>query len=203
MKLRVTFYVIASLISASVITYLGSGYFRESDEKLSEPVQKEIPEDILPVEGNPKLTDEHNSPDTAQLSVLPKTKSDRKAVIKNESIENTKPEIKLIAYYFHPTARCQTCLNIENFTKEVIQTQFEKEVEDGMITFRALNIEDSVNEHYINDYSLQFSSLILAKFVNKKQTKWKNLEHVWKFANDKEQFFRYASIEIKGYLKEE
>jgi hypothetical protein len=152
------------------------------------------------VEGNPKLTYEDNLPDTSQLP--PKNKSDRKKVTKIESVEKTKPKVQLIAYYFHPTARCQTCLNIENFTKEVIETRFEKEVKGGMITFRALNIEDSVNEHYIEFYNLQFSSVILAKFVNKKQTKWKNLEHVWKFANDKEQFFKYASIEIRGYLKE-
>jgi hypothetical protein len=200
MKLKVTFYVIASLISALVIIFLGSGYFRESDEKLSEPVRNEASENTLPVEGNPKLTYEDNLPDTSQLP--PKNKSDRKKVTKIESVEKTKPKVQLIAYYFHPTARCQTCLNIENFTKEVIETRFEKEVKGGMITFRALNIEDSVNEHYIEFYNLQFSSVILAKFVNKKQTKWKNLEHVWKFANDKEQFFKYASIEIRGYLKE-
>ena len=136
-----------------------------------------------------------------------KTDSIPKLKVKNEKDTSslktdTKENIKVIAYYFHPTARCPTCISIENFTKEVIQTRFEKEGKEGLITFRELNIEDSLNEHYIDDYNLQFSSVILTKFVNNKQVKWKNLEHVWKFANDKEQFFKYASIEIKGFLKE-
>jgi hypothetical protein len=135
-----------------------------------------------------------------------KTDSVPKVKIKNEidssSLKSEKKDkVQLIAYYFHPTARCPTCINIENYTKELIQTRFEKENNEGLITFRELNIEDSLNEHYIDDYNLQFSSVILAKFVNKKQSRWKNLEHVWKFANDKEQFFKYASIEIKDFLK--
>jgi hypothetical protein len=91
---------------------------------------------------------------------------------------------------------------MENFTKEVIETQFTKEHEKGLIQFQELNIEDSVNEHYINDYNLEYSTVILAKFINNKQIKWKNLEHVWKFANDKDSFFKYAKIEIEKFLKE-
>jgi hypothetical protein len=113
------------------------------------------------------------------------------------------PVMTVIVYYFHPTARCESCINIENFTKEVIETQFVKERKKGIIVFCALNIEDPVNEHYINDYKLEYSTVILAKFINKKQIKWKNLEHVWKFANDKNSFFAYAKMEIKEFLKEE
>jgi hypothetical protein len=114
-----------------------------------------------------------------------------------------KPVMTIIVYYFHPTARCESCINIENFTKEVIDTQFTKEQKKGIIVFRALNIEDSINEHYRNDYKLEYSTVILAKFIKNEQIKWKNLEHVWKFANDKKNFFTYATIEIKEFLKEE
>ncbi len=108
-----------------------------------------------------------------------------------------------IVYYFHATARCPSCINIEKFTEELIKTSFAEENRKGVIFFRELNIEDSVNEHFIEDYNLQFSSVILARFVNSKQVKWKNLEHVWKLSSDKKQFFKYASTEIKDFLKEE
>lgn len=113
-----------------------------------------------------------------------------------------KDNIKVIAYYFHPTARCPTCINIENYAKEVIDTKFSKEKDKGIITFREINIEDSINEHYINDYELTSSSLILVMYENKRQVKWKNLEKVWKFAGNKEEYFAYAKIEISQFLKE-
>ncbi len=136
-----------------------------------------------------------------------KTDSLPKVKIKNEiDSSSLKPEkkdkVQLIAYYFHPTARCPSCINIENFTEEVIKTQFVKENKAGLISFRQFNIEDSVNEHYIEDYKLEFSSVILAKYVNNKQVKWKNLKHVWKYSNDRESFFKYLKIEVKGFLKE-
>jgi hypothetical protein len=202
MKVKAISYVIFSLVFVLAIIYLGSIIFQESGEKINGAVQEQIIKDSLPAGDIRNLKTEHNSPDTALISVPPKTKSNDKIKKENALTEKSEPEVKLIAYYFHPTARCHTCLNIENFTKEVIQTKFEKEVKNGTITFLALNIEDSLNEHYINDYNLRFSSLILAKLENNKRVKWKNLEHVWKFANDKEQFFKYASIEIKSYFKE-
>ena len=121
---------------------------------------------------------------------------------KKDTSSVKKDKVKFIAYYFHPTARCPSCINIENFTKEVIETLFSKENKKGLISFKQLNIEDSLNEHYIEDYRLESSSVILAKFVNNKQVKWKNLEHVWKYSGEKENFFKYMKIEVKDFLKE-
>jgi hypothetical protein len=195
MKLKSIIYAVSFLLAAVVVAYFLTGH----DSRKT--ANKQVEEKIVKPEKH-DLTVEQKSPDSAYSPTLSGKRSDNKIKDKDVPTRIDKPEIRIIAYYFHPTARCPTCLNIENFTKEVIQTQFEKEVKEEMISFRALNIEDSVNEHYVNDYSLQYSSLILAKFVNKKQTNWKNLEHVWKFANDKDRFFKYASFEIKGFLRE-
>lgn len=124
------------------------------------------------------------------------------AKIKKDTSAVKKNKVKIIAYYFHPTARCPSCINIENFTREVVETMFKKENKSGLISFKQLNIEDSLNEHYIDDYKLEFSSVILAKFINNKQVKWKNLEHVWKYSGDKDSFFKYMKIEIKDFIKE-
>lgn len=135
-------------------------------------------------------------------TISPQPKSVKKKKQENTPVEKPEVKIKIIAYYFHPTARCQTCLNIENFSREVVETKFEKEFKGGTIIFRALNIEDSANEHYRDEYNLEYSSLILTKLAGERQTKWKNLEYVWKFAHDKEQFFKYVTFEIKNYLNE-
>ena len=103
---------------------------------------------------------------------------------------------KYVAYYFHPTARCQSCLNLESYMKEIIETRYK---EDGF-HFDEVNIDEQENEHYKKEFDLQFSSVILVKFENDKQIKWKNLDSVWSYTNDKEKFFKYAEQEIKDFL---
>ena len=103
---------------------------------------------------------------------------------------------KYIAYYFHPAARCQSCLNLESFMKELIDTKY---TSDGF-HFEEVNIDEKENEHYKNDFDLQFSSVILVKFVNNKQIKWKNLDSVWSYTNNKENFFNYTEQEITDFL---
>ena len=103
---------------------------------------------------------------------------------------------KYIAYYFHPTARCQSCLNLESYMKELIDTKY---YEDGF-HFEEVNIEEKENEHYKKDFELQFSSVILVKFEKDKQIKWKNLDSVWSYTNDKKKFFNYAEEEITDFL---
>jgi len=107
-------------------------------------------------------------------------------------------KISYTMYYFHPTARCESCINIENFTKELIETNYNKEPK---IKFVALNIEDTQNEHFRKDYNLKFSSVVLTKSVNGKEEKYKNLDSIWTYSEDKSGFTKYMDGEIKEFIK--
>lgn len=120
--------------------------------------------------------------------------------LRTGKIEAGSEETTLIVYYFHATARCKECINIENFTREIVEKEFPKEKTSVKMIFRSLNIEDSVNEHYINDFNLDVSTVILSKLVDNKQVGWKYLEHVWRYADDKKLFFRYVKNWIKEFL---
>jgi len=120
---------------------------------------------------------------------------------RNDSLRALKEtEVKLTAYYFHPTARCVTCLNIEAYSLEAIQQWEEKN--KIKVSWHELNIEDSVNEHYIDEYNLQFSSLIIVKYIGGKKDKWKNLEETWKLVNDKSSFIKFVKHELTQFAKE-
>jgi len=108
-------------------------------------------------------------------------------------------EVKIMAYYFHPTARCVTCRNIEAYSYEAIQ-EWEKK-NKKKVAWKELNIEDSVNEHYTDEFNLQFSSLIIVKYVGGKKDKWKNLEDTWKLVNDKSSFIKYVIYELNQFAK--
>jgi len=119
---------------------------------------------------------------------------------RNDSLKALKEtEVKISAYYFHPTARCVTCLNIEAYSLEAIQQWEEKNKKE--VAWKELNIEDSVNEHYVEEYSLEFSSLVIVKYVGGKKDEWKNLEDTWKLVNDKSSFIKYVMHELNQFTK--
>ncbi len=114
--------------------------------------------------------------------------------------ENVKTESGVLytMFYFHPTARCESCINIENFTKELIDTKYSS---NPKIEFKALNIEDTQNQHFRKDYNLKFSSVIISKSKDNKEEKYKNLDSIWTYSSDKEGFFKYMDFEIKEFIK--
>ena len=120
--------------------------------------------------------------------------------IKQDTTKHKKEETqRILAYYFHPTARCVTCRNIEAYSIEAINEWEEKS--GKKVVWKELNIEDSVNEHYVSEYNLEFSSLVLARYTEGRKDKWKNLEETWKLVNDKESFKKYVKFELNQFTK--
>ena len=117
------------------------------------------------------------------------------ACSKKENInrDNTEGD-KYIAYYFHPTARCESCINLENYIKEIIDTKYKGK---GFV-FKPVNIEEKENEHFKKDYNLKFSSIIIS---DTKSGKWKNLDSIWSYTEDRKKFFEYTENEINNFIK--
>lgn len=92
-----------------------------------------------------------------------------------------------------------TCRNIEAYSIEAINEWEEKS--GRKVVWEELNIEDSVNVHYVSEYNLEFSSLVIARYTEGRKDKWKNLEDTWKLANDKESFKKYVKFELNQFFK--
>jgi len=161
----------------------------------------------------------HNSPDTsAQKSDTPPIQKSL-SISKKDSLsreidskqKRTVPTVhpnpqfvtsKVIAYYFHGTHRCTTCLTIERYSREAIEKYFSKEIQDGILEFKPLNVEEPENRHYIQDYQLVSSSLVISLVKQDKEVTWKNLIDVWKHVRDKDRFFQYVKDGIDNFIKE-
>ncbi|MCX6163592.1 MAG: nitrophenyl compound nitroreductase subunit ArsF family protein [Ignavibacteriae bacterium] len=113
---------------------------------------------------------------------------------KEETKIDRNPGDKYVAYYFHPTARCESCINMENYLKEIIENKYEK---DGF-QFKEVNVDLSENEHFKKDFELKFSSVII---LNLNNNKWKNLDSIWSYTDNKEKFIKYADNEISNFIK--
>jgi len=114
----------------------------------------------------------------------------------------SKPQAnKIIAYYFHTTYRCATCRRIEAYSKEAIDLGFARELADGKLEFRLVNVEQPENQHFAQDYKLFTKSLVLVRMKDGKQVEWTNLSRVWELTGEHEAFLRYIQQEIRAYLE--
>lgn len=120
-----------------------------------------------------------------------------------QKTEDIKPPAKqLIVTYFHTSYRCPTCKKIEAYSKEAVEKNFEKEIKDLKVVYRALDMTTAENKHYIEDYKLVTKSVVLSITDNGKEIKWKNLPDIWTTIRNKDKFDEYILKEIREYLKE-
>lgn len=113
-----------------------------------------------------------------------------------------KPVAKVIAYYFHGTFRCYSCTNMEKYSREAIEANFKDALASGKLEFKAVNVEDRGNEHFVNDYQLYTKSLILSFVKDGKEVKSKNLDKIWEYSRNKQKFINYVTAEISGFMKD-
>jgi hypothetical protein len=125
------------------------------------------------------------------------TKTDSLAKPANDTLSH-----KIIAYYFHGTRRCPSCMKIEAYSQEAVQTGFAEDLKSGKMEWHVINTDESPNEHYLKDYQLYTKSLVLSHIEKGRETTWKNLEKVWELLGDKEAFIKYVQDEVRLMAQE-
>ncbi len=114
-----------------------------------------------------------------------------------------KAQNRIVVYYFHGNARCQSCYKIENYSKETIFKKFSSGIESGTLQWQVINVEEGMNSHFIQDYALSTKSIVLSEVREGKEYRWKNLDRIWQLLNDKEAFSLYIENEVQQFLKGE
>ena len=107
----------------------------------------------------------------------------------------------VIAYYFHGNNRCYTCQLMESYAHEVISTNFKEEINKGNLIWAITNVETHENFHFIRDFQLTSISMVLARNKDGRTLDWKNLDQIWRLANNKEVFMSYINSEIKTFME--
>jgi hypothetical protein len=107
---------------------------------------------------------------------------------------------KVIVYYFHGTYRCPSCTKIENWSYEAIKDSFPKALKENRLVWKPVNVDKPESRHFVKEYSLFTRSLIITEVKGEKQTKWKNLDKVWRLLRDQEKFSAYVTQEVKKYM---
>jgi len=114
----------------------------------------------------------------------------------------TSPGLKLIACYMHGKVRCPTCMSIEAYAKEAVETGFGDDLKGGQIQWRIVNYEEPGNEHFATDYKLAAPCVVLVRMRHGNQVAWKSLPEVWELVGDKPEFLKFVQKNIRELLAE-
>ena len=140
--------------------------------------------------------------ESAQM-VVERPESKAPDVVEPTSAEpNQQTGHKLIAYYFHRTQRCRTCLTIEAYAEEALKEAFPDALDAGELEWRAVNVEEPAHEHFVEEYELASSALVLVDTHNSEQTGWRNLDRVWDLVGDELEFKAYVEAETLALLEQ-
>lgn len=86
--------------------------------------------------------------------------------------EATSPEKNRVeVIYFHTKKRCATCRAIEENTREVVDSAFAKELEEGSVVFKTVDISSREGEELADRYKVTWSSLFVNKWENGRETR--------------------------------
>jgi hypothetical protein len=91
---------------------------------------------------------------------------------------------------------------MEKFSKEAIETNFKDDLASSRLEFKAVNVEDRGNEHFVDDYKLYTKSLILSLVKDGKEVRSKNLDKIWQLARNKQKFIEYVTAEVDAIMKD-
>lgn len=93
-----------------------------------------------------------------------------------ESPKTPQPKVKDIngdrveVLYFFGKNRCISCMNIERYTKEVLDENFSKEIKEGKIVYKMIDYTLTENERIAEKYEVAWSSLLINKWQNGVET---------------------------------
>ncbi len=110
-------------------------------------------------------------------------------------------EDKIIVYYFHGDFRCPTCEALEVYADEAITSGFQEELNSGILDWQRVNYDKVWNEHFWDDYNLEFQSLILVEVRDGEEKGYKNLKEIWELVSDKPVYVEFVQQEVGQALK--
>jgi len=145
--------------------------------------------------------------DESRSAVEPAAKATRVAAVAStiqpeaKPAESAKPTRKVVATYFHGDVRCATCRKVEAYAREAVEEGFKSQIAAGSVEFRAVNLDDSENAHFVQDFQLTNKSVVVTEEVNGVVGRWAKLDNVWGLVGNHDAYLVYVRDAVRGYLE--
>jgi hypothetical protein len=110
------------------------------------------------------------------------------------------PEDGVVVYYFHGDVRCATCRKLEAYSEEAVRTGFAADLESGAMSYRAVNIDQEPNKHFLTDFQLTNKAVVVVEYAGGEPVRYENLSKVWQLVRSKEKFVGYVQEETRAFV---
>ena len=98
--------------------------------------------------------------------------------------------------YFTFGKRCDTCIRMETWAREAVESEFADALKEGRLIMRALDGDPAT----IQKYGLTAKSLVVRKIQDGKETSWQNLNRIWELNGDEAAYKAYIIEQVKQAL---
>lgn len=105
---------------------------------------------------------------------------------------------RVVAYYLHGARRCRTCVAIETGGVRALESAFAEELRRGELRHVALDTDVPENAHFVDDFGLTSSSLVLA---TEDGARHHVLARVWELVGDDAAFDAYVVAATRDALE--
>jgi len=107
---------------------------------------------------------------------------------------------RVVVYYFHFSRRCRTCLGIQKTISDTLKDRFAGELAAGTLVFEEINLDEDQHKHYMKEFELGFSSMIVAARKGDSVVKWVNSDKIWEHAHNAPVLSSYVEEQVISFL---
>jgi len=112
----------------------------------------------------------------------------------------TANDTAVLAYYFHRTLRCPSCLLMETTAAREIEEHFARQIQDGQVIWTSVNIEDPAAEALRRQFDVRMNGLVLVQMENGVYKDSKRLDDLWGLLDHPDAFSKCLVDEINARL---
>jgi hypothetical protein len=110
------------------------------------------------------------------------------------SVAEVLPADGVVVVNFHGYTRCSACREIGTEAQALMETDFDDGLKEGTVHWRVVNFEQPANKHFIQEYGLTTSTVVVVRREAGRDVSWQRLDSVWEHLFD--------GPTMRAYLKE-
>ena len=91
--------------------------------------------------------------------------------------------------------------SIEAYAKEAMEGKYSEQLKAGQLEWNVVNTDEPENEHFVEDFGLVSSSLVVVEVDDDRVVRHQVLQDAWTLVRDKPRFIEYVQRSVGEYLK--
>jgi len=91
----------------------------------------------------------------------------------------TLPDDGIVVVNFHATTRCNACREIGTEAKTTVDESFANDLNAGRLSWHVINFEEPAAQHFVTDYGLTTSTVVITRRAGGRDVEWQRLDGVW------------------------